>query len=112
MGCPRCHDPAQENKETKHNPFVPVNLPGQLMFRDMYFAAQAAIGAPFARVHGNRIVRFIDWHFQSKSPQPTEKDEDAMEDDEEAFPDRDYEIDFPEAEEWFQRWKTGRMGFP
>jgi cryptochrome len=35
-----------------------------------------------------------------------------MEDDEEPLPDRDYEIDSPEAEEWFQRWKTGRMGFP
>lgn len=102
----------KRRKAKQPNAFVPVNLPGQLLFRDMYFAAQAAVGDPFARVHGNKIVRFIDWHLQSKPPQPAEKDEDAMEDDEEALPEREYEIDSPEAEEWFQQWKTGRTGFP
>lgn len=50
----------RRRKAKKPNAFVPVNLPGQLLFRDMYFAAQAAIGAPFSRIHGNRVTRFID----------------------------------------------------
>ncbi|OOQ86664.1 putative DNA photolyase [Penicillium brasilianum] len=101
----------KRRKAKKPNASVPVNLPGQLLFRDMYFAAQAAIGAPFARIHGNKVARFIDWHLQSKPLQTAEKDEDAMEEDG-ALPARDYEIDSPEAEEWFQRWKAGRTGFP
>jgi cryptochrome len=35
-----------------------------------------------------------------------------MEDDDGDLPARDYKIDSPEAEEWFQRWKIGRTGFP
>jgi cryptochrome len=101
----------KRRKAKKQIASIPVNLPGQLLFRDMYFAAQAAIGAPFARIHGNKVARFIDWHLQSKPLQTAEKDEDAMEEDG-ALPARDYEIDSPEAEEWFQRWKTGRTGFP
>lgn len=102
----------KRRKAKKTNAFVPVNLPGQLLFRDMYFAAQAAIGASFARTHGNKVARVIDWHLQSKPLQSSRNDEDAMEDDDRDLPARDYEIDSPEAEEWFQRWKIGRTGFP
>lgn len=102
----------KRRKAKKPNAFIPVNLPGQLLFRDMYFAAQAAVGAPFACVQGNKIVRFVDWHLQSKPLQLSKKDQDAMEDDDGTLPARDYEVDSPQAEEWFQRWKTGRTGFP
>jgi cryptochrome len=102
----------KRRKAKKTNASVPVNLPGQLLFRDMYFAAQAAIGAPFARTHGNKVARVIDWHLQSKPLQSSRNDEDAMEDDDGDLPARDYKIDSPEAEEWFQRWKIGRTGFP
>ena len=45
-------DAYQQQGEKKGGPpssQPPESLTGQLLFRDMYFAAQAAIGAPFAR---------------------------------------------------------------
>ncbi|KAJ5724461.1 DNA photolyase [Penicillium malachiteum] len=85
---------------------VPTNLPGQLLFRDMYFAAQAAVGPAFATTRGNPVVRLIDWHLQSKN---LEKD---GTDDKRGDGTREYTVDSPEAEEWFTRWKEGRTGFP
>ncbi|KAI2794365.1 hypothetical protein POX_a00963 [Penicillium oxalicum] len=107
----------RRKKTKKQNAGPPANLPGQLLFRDMYFAAQAAVGAPFARVEGNSVVRFIDWHLQSKLVQSEEKKnkkhgKGTEKGDENILPARDYEVDSSEAEEWFQRWKTGRTGFP
>lgn len=89
--------------QKKHNASIPANLPGQLLFRDMYFAAQAAVGWPFQRTHGNPAVRFIDWHLQSKTPEEIGKMSPG---------ERPYEVDSEQAEEWFQRWKDGRTGFP
>ncbi|KAJ5899619.1 hypothetical protein N7495_004363 [Penicillium taxi] len=92
------------NKRKAHhktNAPIPTNIPGQLLFRDMYFGAQAEVGHAFARTHGNKVVRFIDWHLQSKSPEEIAVGDGSV-----------YEIDSPEAEEWFQRWKEGRTGFP
>ncbi|KAI9934135.1 hypothetical protein ASPWEDRAFT_104592 [Aspergillus wentii DTO 134E9] len=83
----------KRKRQKKHTSDVPVNLPGQLLFRDMYFAAQSALGASFAQIHGNKVARFIDWHLQS--------DEDGG-----------YTVDFPEAETWYKRWKDGKTGFP
>jgi cryptochrome len=91
---------AKRRKENKPNSSVPTSLEGQLLFRDMYFAAQAALGHEFGRTHGNRVARFIDWHLMTK---PAQKDGSI---------DGSYEVDSQEAEEWFQRWKEGRTGFP
>ncbi|KAF2807781.1 cryptochrome-2 [Mytilinidion resinicola] len=78
----------------------PASLTGQLLFRDMYFAAQAKMGWSFSQTVGNGHCRFIPWHLRS---QVDEKD---------GLINGEYNIDSLEAEEWFQRWKTGRTGFP
>ncbi|OQV03181.1 hypothetical protein CLAIMM_08259 [Cladophialophora immunda] len=44
----------------------PVNIPGQLLFRDMYFAAHAQVGGPFGQTVGNPVARFIPWHLPSR----------------------------------------------
>lgn len=78
----------------------PVSLTGQLMFRDMYFGAQAALSYSFNQTKYNSHCRFIPWHLPSKY------DEITMRSTEE------YHIDSQEAEEWFKRWKYGLTGFP
>ncbi|OAA78012.1 cryptochrome-2 [Akanthomyces lecanii RCEF 1005] len=78
----------------------PASLTGQLFFRDMYFAAQAAIGPKFTQTHGNDHCKFIPWHLPSKVDSKT------------GVTTGEYHIDSPEAEKWFQRWKTGTTGFP
>ena len=77
----------------------PQNLLGQLLFRDMYFVAQAAVGWEFAQTRGNKIARFVDWKLQSNY-------------DEKGLLDGTYNVDDEQAEEWFRRWKEGRTGFP
>jgi len=78
----------------------PENLTGQLFFRDMYFAAQAAIGATFSQAAHNPHCRFIPWHLPSKLDPETH------------LATFEYEVDSVEAETWFQRWKAGVTGFP
>ena len=78
---------------------IPTNLIGQLLFRDMYFAAQASLGYSFAQTHGNSHVRFIPWHLPSKV------------DPSNGLITGDHHVDSPEAESWFDRWKWGRTGF-
>ncbi|KAJ5105379.1 hypothetical protein NUU61_002726 [Penicillium alfredii] len=90
----------KRKKQKKNNSSIPTNIPGQLLFRDMYFAAQAAIGHRFARTYGNPVIRFIDWHLQSSDPQGNDSENE------------NYHKDSDEAEIWFQRWKEGRTGFP
>lgn len=82
---------------------MPENLEGQLLFRDMYFGAQASLGHGFARTVGNKVARFVDWHLQSSL-----KEVDVGGD----SPGEEYIVDSPEAEEWFLRWKSGTTGFP
>lgn len=77
----------------------PQNLLGQLLFRDMYFVAQAAVGWEFAQTRGNKIAKFVDWKLQSNY-------------DENGLLDGTYNVDEEQAEEWFRRWKEGRTGFP
>jgi cryptochrome len=89
----------RRKKQGKSNSAIPENLEGQLLFRDMYFGAQAGLGEPFARTEGNKVARFIDWHLMSK-----------YEDDGTAA--TGYTVDDPRAEEWFLRWKSGTTGFP
>ena len=78
----------------------PVSLTGQLLFRDMYFGAQAKLGYSFGQTMYNSHCRFIPWHLPSKVDHETK------------IVTGEYHIDSQEAEEWFQRWKWGRTGFP
>jgi len=78
----------------------PVSLTGQLLFRDMYFGAQAALGYSFGQTIYNSHCRFIPWHLPSKV------DHDSK------LVTGSYHIDSLQAEDWFQRWKYGRTGFP
>ncbi|KIV79866.1 hypothetical protein PV11_07408 [Exophiala sideris] len=93
----------KRKKEKKHNSNHPVNLPGQLLFRDMYFAAHAKIGVPFGQAIGNPVARFIPWHLQSKY---------TVDEHGKPFSDGTYLVDDAQAEEYFRRWKEGRTGFP
>jgi cryptochrome len=79
---------------------IPTNLIGQLLFRDMYFAAQASLGYSFAQTAGNSHVRFVPWHLPSVVSPSTGLVTGA------------YTIDSAKVETWFQRWKYGRTGFP
>ncbi|KAI9838003.1 MAG: hypothetical protein M1819_006157 [Sarea resinae] len=94
----RAQDVVDSYKGTPSRP--PTSLTGQLLFRDMYFAAQAALGYHFAQTYGNSHCRFIPWHLPSKVDSST------------GLVTGSYTIDSSEAEEWFQRWKFGRTGFP
>lgn len=78
----------------------PVSLTGQLLFRDMYFGAHAGIGEVFGQTVYNGHCRFIPWHLPSKIDHATKTVT------------GEYHVDSEEAEEWFQRWKFGRTGFP
>ncbi|CAJ2507078.1 Uu.00g082640.m01.CDS01 [Anthostomella pinea] len=91
-------------KYGKNASHPPESLTGQLLFRDMYFAAQAAIGSPFPQALNNAHVRFIPWHLPSKVDDGTETGTNAIS--------GEYHIDSPQAEKWFQRWKFGVTGFP
>ncbi|KAK5629740.1 hypothetical protein RRF57_005455 [Xylaria bambusicola] len=81
----------------------PESLTGQLLFRDMYFAAQAAIGSPYIQTLNNPYVRFIPWHLPSKHD---DADTGTM-----AISGK-YHVDSPQADKWFRRWKAGVTGFP
>ncbi|KAI9708319.1 MAG: hypothetical protein M1820_004023 [Bogoriella megaspora] len=91
----------------------PTSLTGQLLFRDMYFAAQAALGHSFAQTVGNDHCRFVPWHLPSRiasdKPPTTVGNADNEGGAEDA---KDYQVDSTEAEEYFRRWKNGITGFP
>ncbi len=78
----------------------PTSLTGQLIFRDMYFGAQAKLGWAFGQTVGNSHCRFIPWHLPSKADPATR------------LVTGEYLRDSPLAEKWFQAWKYGRTGFP
>ncbi|KAI1494756.1 DNA photolyase [Biscogniauxia mediterranea] len=84
----------------------PESLTGQLFFRDMYFAAQAAIGAPFSQTRGNVHCRFIPWHLPSSTAAAAAAEE------EEGGTTGGYHVDSARAEAWFRRWAAGTTGFP
>ncbi|KAB8075197.1 hypothetical protein BDV29DRAFT_155942 [Aspergillus leporis] len=46
----------KRSDKNKPNAPIPTNLPGQLHFREMYFAAQAALGHKFSQTYGNPIA--------------------------------------------------------
>jgi cryptochrome len=93
----------RRKKNKKFNSTIPENLHGQLLFRDMYFGAQAALGYSFAQEVGNKVCKFVDWHLRSNLSQ-TPVGEHLLT--------GDYVVDKPEAETWFRRWKGGVTGFP
>ncbi|ODA79654.1 hypothetical protein RJ55_05248 [Drechmeria coniospora] len=78
----------------------PTSLTGQLLFRDMYFAAQAALGSVFAQTARNPCCRFIPWHLPSKRDPDT------------GLITGEYHVDSEQADAWFRRWKAGVTGFP
>lgn len=78
----------------------PTSLHGQLLFRDMYFAAQAALGAKFHQAAMNPYCRFIPWHLPSKRDAST------------GLITGEYHVDSEQADIWFKRWKYGVTGFP
>ncbi|EOO03048.1 putative dna photolyase protein [Phaeoacremonium minimum UCRPA7] len=78
----------------------PESMTGQLLFRDMYFAAQAAIGYPFGQTANNAYVRFVPWHLPSTLNRSTGRITGS------------YEVDSPQADVWFRRWRAGVTGFP
>ncbi|KAG8731849.1 hypothetical protein FRC12_019528 [Ceratobasidium sp. 428] len=80
----------------------PENLLGQLEFRDMYYAAELAVGGTkFGRVRGNPISKYIPWHC------PTVYSEDG-----EPIIPRPKDSEHLHAEEWLAAWSEGRTGFP
>lgn len=78
----------------------PTSLTGQLLFRDMYFGAQASLGYTFGQTYKNPTTRFIPWHLPSEIDTST------------GLITGKYVIDSAEAESHFQRWKHGQTGFP
>ncbi|TVY87068.1 Cryptochrome, partial [Lachnellula willkommii] len=94
-----------KGKEKASSP--PTSLIGQLLFRDMYFGAQAHLGHAFSSTLHNPKCRFIPWHL-SNHPAPTTTTISPSN----LTSTSTYTIDFPQAEAWFQRWKFGRTGFP
>lgn len=78
----------------------PTSLTGQLLFRDMYFGAQAALGYSFSQTYNNPQCRFIPWHLPSKI------------DIKSSMTTGEYLVDDAEAEIHFKRWKEGCTGFP
>jgi cryptochrome len=78
----------------------PTSLTGQLLFRDMYFGAQASLGYSFGQAYGNSHCRFIPWHLPSEIDTET------------GLITGKYLVDNAKANEYFIRWKEGRTGFP
>jgi deoxyribodipyrimidine photolyase len=78
----------------------PTSLTGQLLFRDMYFGAQASIGYEFGQTYNNPQTRFVPWHLPSEIDTKT------------GLITGKYLVDNADAEVFFKRWKEGRTGFP
>ena len=95
----RVHDTIEAyEKKGKKASTIPTNLLGQLLFREMYFGAQAALGYSFGQTVGNSYCRFVPWHLPSTVSN--------------GLIAGNYTISSPLHERWLQRWKFGRTGFP
>lgn len=103
-------------KSGKHASQPPTSLTGQLLFRDMYFGAQAALGHSFSQVIGNSHCRFIPWHLPTRVAVPSKDASKAKDtgstDRASPAPEPDYDVDSEEAHEHFKRWRNGTTGFP
>ncbi|KAK4541395.1 hypothetical protein LTR36_007996 [Oleoguttula mirabilis] len=92
---------AEKRRQTNKSVSVPpTSLTGQLLFRDMYFAAQAALGWSFGQTYNNSHCRFVPWHLPSKIDLKTKLITGG------------YEVNDVQKEMEFQRWATGKTGFP
>ncbi|TVY43496.1 Cryptochrome [Lachnellula subtilissima] len=78
----------------------PTSLIGQLLFRDMYFGAQAHLGHAFSSTVHNPKCRFIPWQL-SNAPTPTTTPRSNP------TSTSTYTIDSPQAEAWFSAGSTG-----
>ena len=78
----------------------PTSLTGQLLFRDMYFGAQASLGWSFGQTYGNSHCRFIPWHLPSEIDTKT------------GLITGNHLTNNKEAEDQLLRWREGRTGFP
>lgn len=78
---------------------IPESMEGQLLFRDMYAACDAAIGDSFGRIRGNSLSRYMDWYL----PNAYDKEGNVLEP-------RPKGDDVSEAR--FAAWKAGQTGFP
>ncbi|KJX98642.1 dna photolyase like protein [Zymoseptoria brevis] len=97
----RVQDIVEKRKKSKQpTSSPPESLVGQLLFRDMYFAAQASLGWSFGQTYNNSHCRFIPWHLPSKVNTASRLITGG------------YEVDSPKADEWFKRWSNGTTGFP
>ncbi|KAK5122280.1 hypothetical protein LTR85_004191 [Meristemomyces frigidus] len=97
----RVEEVTEARRKAKKNISVPpTSLTGQLLFRDMYFAAQAALGWSFGQTYNNSHCRFVPWHLPSKVNVETKLITGG------------YEVDDAEKEKEFQRWAKGMTGFP
>ena len=94
----RCQDVVDKYKGRASQP--PTSLTGQLLFRDMYFGAQASLGYAFGQTYGNSHCRFIPWHLPSKIDTSS------------GLITGEYLVDNAQAEVYFKRWREGRTGFP
>lgn len=63
-----------KDKEKEKASVPPESLTGQLLFRDMYFAAQAALGHAMTQTAYNPQVRFVPWHLPSKMKDVVDND--------------------------------------
>lgn len=93
---------AAYDRAKKPHATIPTNLLGQLLFREMYFGAQAALGHAFGQSRNNPSCRFIPWHLPSTISPTTGL----------ALAAYDPEDSPPEAETWLRRWASGTTGFP
>jgi cryptochrome len=91
---------AKRKASKKPTSSPPESLIGQLLFRDMYFAAQASLGWSFGQTYNNSHCRFIPWHLPSKVNTASK------------LITGEYEVDSEEADDWFKRWSNGTTGFP
>ncbi|KAF2020386.1 Cryptochrome/photolyase FAD-binding domain-containing protein [Aaosphaeria arxii CBS 175.79] len=94
----RTQDIVDKYKGTASKP--PTSLTGQLLFRDMYFGAQASLAYAFGQTYNNPQCRFIPWHLPSEIDEKT------------GLVTGKYLVDSAEAEQYFIRWREGRTGFP
>ena len=90
----------EHEKQKKPTSKPPTSLTGQMLFRDMYFGAQAALGWKFAQTIGNETARFIPWHLPSRVDKTT------------GLISGEYDVDSEKGKEYFLRWRWGRTGFP
>ncbi|PWN24705.1 Cryptochrome/photolyase FAD-binding domain-containing protein [Jaminaea rosea] len=78
---------------------IPEGMEGQLLFRDMYAACEAAIGDAFHGVRGNSMAKYFDWYLPDAYDDKGNKIVPRPRGDE-------------ESEKRLAAWESGTTGFP